>query len=301
MAAVGDPTHSSVSRRIPHTGLVDISKPVLQILVFLFETFLATHVQSFAAQLMDQISVTAASGMRSRMEALDLLSNNLANSSTNGFKLDREFYSLFKAEDDAFRDPALQAITLPVIQKRWTDFQQGNLQPSANPLDVALSGKGFIAVDGPKGPLYTRNGSLKLSPQGILTTQDGFPVRNVKPPANRPIQSVSQSPIEITKTGSVRQDGNEIGQMEIVNFADLTALDKSGNNYFRVIDPRAKAVAIPETAVEQGRTENSNVAAAESAVRLVELMRQYEMLNKAVSVASDLNKKATDEVAKVNG
>ena len=86
---------------------------------------------------MDQVSVTAASGLQSRMEALDMVANNLANTTTGGFKLDREFYSVFTAADNEDDGAATK---LPLIQKQWTDFSQGVLAPTGNPLDVALSG-----------------------------------------------------------------------------------------------------------------------------------------------------------------
>jgi flagellar basal-body rod protein FlgF len=234
------------------------------------------------------------------MEALDILSNNLANSNTGGYKGDREFYSLYQGEQSV---PAngQQATTLPVIQKGWTDFQQGVLTPTDNPLDVALSGKGFFAVDGPSGPLYTRNGALKLSTTGVLTTMDGYPVRGVSPP-NQPakkIQTVSQGPIQIGTDGTVQQDGQSLGQMQIVDFANTNVLDKVGNSYYRTTDPKVQAAPAKDATVTQGRVENSNVAAAESAVRLVDLMRQYEMLQKAVSLAADMNKQAIDQVARV--
>src|SRR5260370_4306311 len=103
---------------------------------------------------MDQLTATAASGMRSRIESLDLLANNISNASTAGYKSDREFYGLYtSAEADT------QA-TLPNIERNWTDFSQGMVKDTGNPLDVALSGRGFLTPDSPTGTLSTRNGSL---------------------------------------------------------------------------------------------------------------------------------------------
>ncbi|MGH9645906.1 MAG: flagellar basal-body rod protein FlgF [Bryobacteraceae bacterium] len=256
----------------------------------------------FLAQPMDQIAATAASGLRSRMEALDILSNNLANANTGGYKGDREFYSLYQGEQTTPAE-GQQATTLPVIQKAWTDFQQGMLTPTDNPLDLALQGKGFFTVDGPSGPLYTRNGSFKLSATGVLTTLDGYQVRGVSPPNQPPkkIQTVSQGPIQITADGTVQQDGQPLGQIQVVDFASSSVLDKVGNSYYRVLDPKAKPAAAKDVTVNQGKVENSNVAPAESAVRLVDLMRQYEMLQKAVSVSAEMNKEAIDQVARVGG
>jgi flagellar basal-body rod protein FlgF len=249
---------------------------------------------------MDQIAATAASGLRARMEALDILSNNLANSNTGGFKLDREFYSLYQGEQ-TFPTNGQQPTTLPVIQKGWTDFQQGQITPTGNSLDLALSGKGFFTVDGPSGPLYTRNGAFKLSPAGVLINGDGYPIRGVTPPGQTPkkIQALSQNPIQVASDGTVLQDGQSLGQIQLVDFADSSVLSKVANSYYRVADPKIAGTPATAVTVEQNKIENSNVAPAESAVRLVDLMRQYEMLQKAVSVAADMNKQAIDQVAHV--
>jgi len=243
---------------------------------------------------MDVIAVTAAAGLRSRMEALDLLSNNLANTSTGGYKADREFYSLFQGAEASL--DGSQPTTLPHIKKQWVDFKQGLLQPTGNPLDLALTQKGFFAINGPSGPLYTRNGSFKTSSTGVLTTMDGYPIRGV---GGKPITANSESPIEISSSGSVQQGGESLGQLEIVDFRDPSILSKVGSNYFRPTDPKVNPTLVSDPAVQQGELEASNVSPAESAVRLVELMRQYEMLQKAVSVTVDMNKRATDDVARV--
>jgi len=242
---------------------------------------------------MDQVSVTAASGLQSRMEALDIVANNLANTTTGGFKLDREFYSLFSAADnEADGDPT----KLPLIQKQWTDFSQGVLTPTGNTLDLALSGKGFFAVNGPTGPLYTRNGSFQLSPSGQLMTSDGYAVLDAD---GQPIQTQSQDPIEVDADGSITQSGQTLGQLRIVDFQDRSILQKLGNSYFVPSDPKAVPIPATDATVQQGKTENSNVAPAESAVRLVGLMRQFEMLQKAITITADMNKQALAEVARV--
>ena len=247
------------------------------------------------SKVMDQVSVTAASGLQSRMEALDMVANNLANTTTGGFKLDREFYSLFTAAENEGDETSTK---LPLIQKQWTDFSQGVLAPTGNPLDVALSGKGFFAVNGPAGPLYTRNGSFQLSAAGQLTTSEGYAVRDIN---GQPIQTQSQEPLEITPDGSITQSGVALGQLLVVNFKDPSALQKMGNSYFLPSDPKNVPTAAVDTTVMQGKTENSNVAPAESAVRLVGLMRQFEMLQKAITITSDMNKQALTEVARVGG
>jgi flagellar basal-body rod protein FlgF len=243
---------------------------------------------------MDQIAIAATSGLQARMEALDMLANNLANSTTNGFKSDREFYSVFSAADNGWSTDASSS-SLPMVQKQWTDFSQGELQPTGNPLDLALNGKGFFEVKGPSGPLYTRNGSFNVSSSGALTTADGYAVMDN---ARKPIQTVPGTPVEITPDGSVQQSGEEIARLLVVDFKDSSVLAKQGGSYFVNSNSEQKPTPVTDTTVEQGKTEGSNVAPAESAVRLVGLMRQFEMLQKAITMTTDMDKKALEEVAK---
>ena len=243
------------------------------------------------SKVMDQVSVTAASGLQSRMEALDMVANNLANTTTGGFKLDREFYSLFTAADNDAEDSA--STKLPLIQKQWTDFSQGTLQPTGNPLDLAITGKGFFAVNGPSGTLYTRNGSFKVTADGTLTTQEGYAVSG----GGAPIQVPEKTAITVGTDGTLTQSGNSIGKLELVNFADPTSLGKMGNSYF--VAGAQKPIPADDAEITQGAVEGSNVTSAESAVRLVGVMRQFEMLSKAISLTSDMDKKTLDEVARV--
>ena len=244
---------------------------------------------------MDPISVLAASGIQSRLESLDLLANNLANAATNGYKGDREFYSLFASS--AARPDALGNIaTMPMIDSHWTDFSQGTLEATNNPLDFALSGNGFFAVNGPSGPLYTRNGSFQLSSTGTLITSDGYAVRSRD---GKPITADPALSIEVTPQGSVQQGGASIGELELVKFPSTALLAKQGNNYFRNMDAKVNPSPAMNAEVHQGKVETSNVKAPEAAVQLVGVMRQFEMLQKAITLSIDMNKKAVEEVARV--
>ena len=238
---------------------------------------------------MDPLLAAAASGMRARMESLDLLANNLANTATAGYKLDREFYSLYAAPE------ASDASRLPLIEKHWTDFSQGTLTPTGNPLDLALATKGFFEVRGPNGPLYTRNGAFRLSATGVLTTSEGYAVAAA---GGGQIQAQGQGPLEIAPDGTVRQDGAILGRLNVVEFTSQAGVIKQGRSYFRI----GSSAPVPAAAVEvhQGKLEASNVSAPEAAVRLVNLMRQFEMLQRAVSLGGEMGRRAVEEVAKVN-
>ena len=243
---------------------------------------------------MDAMTIAAASGMRARMQALDLLANNLANAATSGYKGDREYYGLFNGDEttDALGDGSANGV--PEIQRAWTDFSQGTLQPTGNQLDVALSGRGFMAVNGPNGVLYTRSGNFQLSSTGELVTTEGYAVRS----GGKTIQASSNKPIEISPDGTVRQNGITLGQIEIVDFKSTDSLRKTSGACFENTDPKNKPLPAENVRVEQGKIEGSNVAVPESAMRLVGMMRQFEMLQKAVTMGVDMNAKAIQEVAR---
>jgi flagellar basal-body rod protein FlgF len=247
---------------------------------------------------MDALSITAASGMRARLESLEMLANNLANSSTGGYKSDHEFYSLYVSADAAAGEASgidASPDTLPVIDKPWTDYSQGMIQATENPLDFALSGPGFFAVNGPSGVLYTRNGKFKLTPSGELATVDG---KTVRTKTGGTIQTTSPAPLQVSQDGTVQQEGKTLGQLAVDGFDAPGDLSKQGMNYFYKVDPnRVPQASTAE--VHQGKLEGSNVGPAEGAVRLVMIMRQFEMLQKAMNIGAEMNKLAIEEVAKV--
>lgn len=249
-----------------------------------------------AEPLMDALTIAAASGIRSRMQSLDLLANNLANSATAGFKQDQEFYGLYTSADATAGENG-SVSTLPVIQKQWTDFSSGNLQPTGNPMDVALSGSGFFVVNGPKGPLYTRNGNLQVLPSGQLANANGYVLSNT---SGGPIQVAPNIPVEISKDGTVLQGGQSLGQIQVVNFQSTDSLTKMGSEYFQNNDPKNLPAPASNVEVQQGKLEGSNVPVAESAMRLVGMMRQFEMLQKAVGISSEMDTKSIQEVARVS-
>jgi flagellar basal body rod protein FlgG len=245
---------------------------------------------------MDSISIAAASGMRSRMQSLDLLANNLANASTNGFKRDQEFYGVYSSADSENADATGPNSTLPVIQRQWTDFSTGSIQTTGNALNIALTGPGFLSVNGTSGPLYTRNGDLQILSTGELATSDGRTVRNA---AGGTIRISSDQPVSIAADGTVSQGGAPRGKIQVVNFKSTDSLIKMGNTCFVNSDPKNIPADSADPRVEQGKIEGSNVPVAEAAMRLVGMMRQFEMLQKAVSVSNDMDSKTIQEVARV--
>jgi flagellar basal body rod protein FlgG len=226
------------------------------------------------------------------MESLDLLANNLANVNTRGFKADREFYTLYTgAEAEGERGPS----TAPLIESSWIDHAQGVLENTGNPLDVAIDGNGMLAARGPSGVMYTRNGALRLTPAGDLVTAQGFNVLDVN---NQPIRLDPRQPVQIDRGGAIMQGGQAVASLQLADVSK-TPLTKERGNYFRVADGKT-AVGRATAEVHQGKLENSNVGAAESSVRLVSILRQFEMLQKAISINSEMNRSTIEQVAKVS-
>jgi flagellar basal body rod protein FlgG len=245
---------------------------------------------------MDALSAIAASGMRARMEELDILANNLANTSSGGYKADQEMYSLYSSADASGSDDSAPE-TLPWIKSTWVDFSQGTTLPTGNPFDIALVGKGFLSVRGSSGTLYTRNGNLRVTSKGDLVAAEDRAVLDVK---GNPVKIDPSRPYQIDSTGTLTQDGNTVAQLSVVEFSNPAGLVKAGQSYFQTTGTGIVAVPAVATEVHQGQVEESNAGPAESAVRLVSVMRQFEMLQKAITLSAEMDKQAISEVAKVN-
>jgi flagellar basal-body rod protein FlgF len=248
---------------------------------------------------MDSMSIAVASGMRSRTEALDLLANNIANANTAGFKADREFYNLYTSPAAEADDDASGVATIPVVERHWTDFTEGTLSTTGNPLDVAIDGDGFFAVNGPASQvLYTRNGNFRLGVGGELQTQNGYSVRDT---TGRSVKLDATKDVSVSADGSISQNGERVAQIQIVAMPDKSALEKAGSTYFRLSEATGVTRNAQLAKVQQGRLEMANGAPAEHAVRLVTIMRQFEMLQKALGISADMARKSIEEVARVSG
>lgn len=248
---------------------------------------------------MDTLLLTAAAGMRSKMESLDLLANNISNMGTAGFKMDREWFGLFTSAEAAgavLEDGRPAPVNLPVVERQWTDLSQGVLVETGNPLDLAISGKGFFIVQAATGLLYTRNGNFHLSKRGRIETAEGYRLRVLRPDGSEVAFDPAKA-IEIKPEGIARQDGEDLGRVALADFEPGAAMVKQGSSYIKLSDSRLVVAPPKEFEIRQGKLENSNVPVAEGAVRLVSVLRQFEMLQRALSVGSEMNKRI-DEIAR---
>ncbi len=178
---------------------------------------------------MDQLLVSAASGMKTRTDTLDMLANNMANSSTTGYKTDREFYNLYDA-------------ALPMVERQYTDHSQGSLVPTGNSLDVAIRGKGFFALNAPSGIVYTRAGEFRISKGNQLETREGYTIRNVLDMSTPTVR------IDVNTDGTVSQASQTLGQIEILQpAAPSDTMKKLGSTYYASLDKTPPDPAAPYT------------------------------------------------------
>lgn len=223
-----------------------------------------------------------------------MLANNLANAGSSGFKADRESYSTYFSPE-ALQGPEGSYPTFsPVVDRNWTDFSQGPAVPTGRGSDLAIAGSGFFVIETSEGPRCTRSGHFRLSPSGGLEDMSGHPVRGKD---GKGIRLDPAQDFTVDATGVFRQGGQVVGQLEVIDFADRSRLIKSGSTYFRYEQPLSFAVAAPR--IQQGSLEGANFQPAEAAVRLVGVMRQFEALQKALSLASEMNRKTLEDVARV--
>ncbi len=231
------------------------------------------------------------------METLDLLANNLANSSSAGYKADQESYNLYFGDSawDGYLQGRPSSSEMPVIQQNWLDLSQGTLVSTSSSLDFALADPGFFVASTPSGPLFTRNGHFKVSKTGRIETQEGYAVQGQD---GKDITVNPAARLTLGKTGELEQDGATVGQFKILAVDQADALTKRNGNYFQLNSGRISTnVVSPD--LKQGSLETSNVPPTQLAVKLISVMRQFEMLQKAVLLAGQMNQRVVEDVAKV--
>lgn len=217
---------------------------------------------------------------------MDVTANNLANVATSGFKADE---LLFEEVEDtgATAEEAPTDIVFVRDIGMLHRMEQGPIEMTGNALDVALEGEGFFMVEGPNGPLYTRDGAFSLTGEGRLVTSDG---RAVLSSGGAPIvlDPQGESP-SIGRDGAIRVAGVEAGRIGTASFAAPGALSKVGDNLW---DAQDQAPGAFEGVVLQGALEGSNVRPVTELTRLIEISRAYQSAAKIVAQADELRREA---------
>jgi flagellar basal-body rod protein FlgF len=251
---------------------------------------------------MDSGLYAAYTGLLARTQALDTAANNLANAGTAGFRAQRDYFSGVLAggidQDPETASQVGQSVNgFGVLGGNRLDLGQGEIRATGNPLDLALEGQGFFAIQTSRGVRYTRDGAFSRSPTGVLQTAQGEPVLDDN---QKPI-TVPTGTIYVSPDGSISvstADGSMIvGRVGAFDFTEKSALTAEGSNRFSANG----AKSIPATAsIEQGSVEGANEDAVHGTMQLVLVQRQAEMMQKALSVFNnDFDKTASEDLPRV--
>lgn len=250
---------------------------------------------------------TAASGMMLQMARQDVAANNLANVNTAGYKrsstVARAFPTMLmsrlgevrstQGQDQPMQPQVIGALgTGACLERIITDYSIGNLKQTNNPTDLALTQTDhFLAVETPEGVRYTRNGSLKVNGDGLLTTHQGHPILD-----DRDDYIYLEADFTIDRRGIITVNGEEVARLQVVRFADQNQLEKLGGSLVNT-DQEPEWIEAPD--LLQGYIEESNVMAVQEMVTLINVVRSYEALQKVVQAEDELTQTAIDQVGRV--
>lgn len=238
----------------------------------------------------------AAAAMMAQFSRQLTISENLANASTPGYKARRttvqDFREMFLSRFAGGSATPLGSISTAVRpEERAIDSSQGALVETGRPLDLAIAGTAFFAVQTPDGVQYTRDGRFQLDADRRLVTGDGFPVLGLNGPITLP-----EGDIHVNADGTILVNGAPAGQLQLVEFPPEAPMEVVGQNRF-VIDGAGQQ---SETAgVSQGFVEQSNVDLTQSMVEMLEASRSYALAQRMLQVSDATLGTAVNEIGRV--
>lgn len=252
---------------------------------------------------------TAYSGLLNEQNRMDVMTNNLANASTTGYKKEGTTSQSFgdvlayKIKDESVGLSNTQKIGVNnpgvKIGENYTDFSQGSFQITDNTYDLALGGEGFFAVEFTNkadevSTKYTRSGSFTLNTDGYLVTSDGDYVLDTE---NQRIQLDTLKESVISKNGTISQDGIEIAQIQVADFEDYDYLEKYGETYFEPIE--GATLTEGNATVNSGYLEMSNIQVVSEMVNMIAITRAYESSQKVVQTYDESLEIAVNQLGKL--
>lgn len=250
---------------------------------------------------------SAYTGMINQQNRLDVLTNNLANSATTGYKkegatsqsFDEVMAVKIKDFSEAYVNKRIGTMSMGVkIGENYTDYSQGSFKVTENTYDLALEGDGFFAISftnkaGEQSIKYTRDGSFTVTEDGYLVTKDGDYVQG----QNGNIQINPNADITIDSMGNIYENEVQTNQLDIVSVADNNYLEKYGENMYQLVE----GGILQESAarVHQGYLEASNVNVIKEMVEMITVTRAYETNQKVIQTIDTTLDKAVNTVGKV--
>lgn len=251
---------------------------------------------------------TAWSGMANEQKRLDIISNNLANAATVGYKKDNvtnqsfdNFLTLkIKDASELYNDRPIGTMNLGVkLGEVYTDYKQGSLRETGNPFDLAIEGKGFFNVstmdaDGNEEIKYTRDGSFTLSQDGRIVDSEGNALMGESGQINIPADAAD---IAIDTDGSIYADGVYVDKIITTDFEDYNYLKKQGDSMYTALDGAGAMTG--SALLRQGCTEQSNVNVISEMADMIAVTRAYEANQKMIQSVDNTLDLAANSVGKI--
>lgn len=253
---------------------------------------------------------SAYTGMVQQEHRMDVLTNNLANADTNGYKKEgatsQSFDAMlaFKIKDttEGYRNAKRLGYNNPGVKigEGYTDFSQGPLKETSNPFDLALTDSGFFACEfvnkqGETSVKYTRDGNFTLTADGYLVTQDGDKVLNKD---GKPVKmSTTADDTQINTQGQVIQDGKVVDTIGVTDFEDYNYLTHYGENYYEPIEGAKEKE--PAARVYAGFLESSNMSVVSEMVDMIALSRAYESNQKVITTIDGTLEISANQLGKI--
>jgi flagellar basal body rod protein FlgG len=229
----------------------------------------------------------AAAAMNATSRWQELISENLAAAAAPGArKQDITFSSVEAGMPSGQLGLNGQRFMIPAAHS-YTNFTEGQMQPTGVSTDLAIQGSAFFQVQLPNGNFaYTRNGTFQLSPQGQLITQQGYPVLSE---GGNPVQldPTNSAPLMVSSSGDVSQGGETKGRVKLAEFSDPQQLVPASGGYFLPSDPKAQPTTSKASQVRQGYLEEGNVSPTTEMASLITAMRMFESNQKVLQMQDD--------------
>lgn len=228
----------------------------------------------------------ALSGAILKQKNMDTFAQNVANAATPGYKKERMSFKDYLIPVDNKPPLVTDGRTMTELADVVTDFSPGSNIRTGNPLDLAINGAGFFALEDNK---YTRSGNFKINDEGYLTTQDGTKVLG----SGGPITAQGKK-IDVNESGEVFVDDVAVGTIKIVDFEDKLKLRKISGGVFASEDPGEEV----KPAINQGYLEASNVDAVKELVQMLTSLREFESYQKTINMFDEAASKVNNELGK---
>lgn len=220
---------------------------------------------------------------------MNVTANNIANVTTTGYNSEKMLF-----EDYLVSDGNRNKMAFSNDVSTYRDVKEGPIKLTSNPLDFALQGRGYFAVETPFGVRYTRAGNFQLDADGTLVTVEGFPVLDN---ANQPIQFDEDARnIVVNAAGNIVADGDEIAELGVFTFANEQKMERLAGAMYRTDQPAQAAEG--SVRVVQGALEDSNVSGVMEITRMIEVSRGVAGTAKFIEVMYDLERKASTILAR---